>query len=258
MVSKMVDDRKTVALMVLAFLFVVPLAWAADPPPKGDERRAIGAMEEADEGWESQRPGPGPKPRMGPGRVGRPGGPEVGGPWFELSPDERAELRQFVREHFPEIAEELEALREQSPERFERRLRRIAPDMLRLMDTMQIDPRRGILMVQERRLDMRIRQRVRQYRLTENVETRTEIRGQVRLLLGEQFDLRRQRRELEIRQLENRLGELRQHLANSNAKRDQIIEDQLDEFLEMPHPLGPPMEGRLPVGQPDEPPPRDR
>ena len=165
-------------------------------------------------------------------------------PWLALPREERSELLAFMREHFPAVAEELEYLKEDRPELFERRLRRMAPEFRRLMDIMRSDPQRGQLMIQERKLDLRIRLVVRQVHLVDDNSQKAELREQLRELLGEAFDCRLKRRELEVRSLEARIAELKAELSSLTVRRERIIERQLEDFQEDAPPDLPPADRR--------------
>ncbi|MEK6675737.1 MAG: hypothetical protein AABZ47_08790 [Planctomycetota bacterium] len=169
-------------------------------------------------------------------------------PPFEMTEVERNQLREFIREHFPIISEELDRLRDRTPELYERRLRRIAPEMRRLFELVRSDPQRGLLMIQERKLDMQVRLIARRYHMARDDQERAELRFEVRKKAEQLFDLRRQRRELEIQELETRITDLRNRLKETALRREQVIDEDVREFLEQPPP------GPFPRREPGRPP----
>ncbi len=148
-----------------------------------------------------------------------------------LSEAEREKLQAFIEEHFPFMYEELRDFHNKNPERFERRLRKLAPEIYHLMELIEIDPQRARLIIQERRLDMRIRFMVHRYRLSHAPEDRKRLRKKVREFLENAFDIRLKRRELEIRDMEARIAELRDRLETLETLREVKIDRQLAELL---------------------------
>ena len=233
------NTRSTLAAHIGFFFGVLPsIASAGGKPPRegeaaGDADRLPSPALDDQAELDDREP---PPPQRGFG----PGGPPIGpdGPWFELSQAQKRELLAFIEEQFPVMARELESLKEQRPEVFNRRLRRIAPDMHRLMDTMRTDPERAQLLIQERKLELRIRLATRRHHLSTDDEEKAALRVELRGLLGEMFDCRRQRRELEIHDLEGRIAELKAELASMKTRRERIIERQLQDHLDRPEPPG--------------------
>lgn len=178
------------------------------------------------------RPG---APRRGPG----------GGPpplWSRLSEEERGEVQAFMLEHFPRMYEEMERLQERNPERYQHRMMRLAPEMRGLMDQMAINPERGGLMIEERRLDLEIRMLSGRVRRADNPDLE-RVRERMHDLCTRQFDVRHRRREMEIHELEARIGELRQRHAEAARMRDQIIEKAVNDRMEFDEPFPEPPDG---------------
>ncbi len=174
-------------------------------------------------------PAKGPKDRA----AGRRGGPPAG-LWKRMSEDERGELLGFIEQHFPTMFEELERTQGRHIDRFERRMKRIAPDMRHLMEAMDTHPKRAVLMIRERRLDIRIQRLTSKYHATQDQTKRRELRGEIRALFRKAVECRHDRRGVEIRELEERIAELkRRHQARAKA-REKIIERELQERLDRP------------------------
>ncbi len=196
-------------------------------------------------------------------RAGRPDRRPGGGPpplWSRLSEEERAEVQAFMVEHFPRMYEELERLQERSPERFQQRMMRLAPEMRGLMDQLAENPERGGLMIEERRLDMEIRMLSGRVRRADNPDL-DRVRQRMHELCTRQFDVRHRRREMEIHELEARIGELRQRQAEAARMRDQIIEKAVNDRMEFDEPWEEPRgdrrRERAPMPPPEEPLPED-
>jgi len=178
---------------------------------------------------------PGPR-RDWPGRPVPDGGPRrpPGDMWDRLPEEKRHELSEFMEKHFPRLREELEDLKESAPERFQRRMRRIAPQMWDLMEINKTDAERGALMIQERRLDIQVKVLIHKYRTAEDGPRRDDVRRELRSVVGEIFDCRQRRRQLELRRLEARMAEMKGRLDEMQGQRDRLVEREVDEHLNRP------------------------
>jgi hypothetical protein len=151
-----------------------------------------------------------------------------------MTDEERSVVKAFIEERFPRMYVELERLEEHSPERYARRMARIAPEMRRLMEILDTDPERGTLMIQERQQDIMLRFIARRYRSAEDPEDQAKLHGRARELAEKLFDVRHQRQALEIRELETRLDELKGRHEQAAQMRDQLIERELTDLLDGP------------------------
>jgi len=210
-----------------------------EPPPPRDER-----PHHAPPIDEFARPPRGPHAD----RPDRPGGPSPGrigdgegrGPmslFARLTPREKQEMEAFMREHFPRLFEQAERTRDVNPQRYLRMMTRLTPEMQGLMDLMATDPERGALMIEERRLDAEIRVVARRVRIVSDAEESAAARQRLTELAGRLFDIRHQRRELEIRELEARVLELKARHEEAARMRQKSIQRMVEERLEPPDPL---------------------
>lgn len=124
-----------------------------------------------------------------------------------------------------------------------------------------------VLMQQDAKLEEQVQHTVAAYS-DPNTESkmREDLRIELSELLGQQFDARQQRRELEIKQIEERVKKLREALEKRSAAKEKIIERRLNDLLTDaeglgwgdaapgavgfggPSPYGPSMGGRSPYG----------
>lgn len=203
-------------------------------PPPGDPgsvelgRPPRGPLEDRPD-----RPGARPRDRVGMGEAdGR--GPM---PLFaRLTPREKLEMETFMREHFPRLFEQVERTREANPQRYLRMMTRLTPEMQGLMDLMAIDPERGALLIEERRLDAEIRMVARRARSTTDDQA-AKSKERLAELVTRWFDARHQRHELEIRDLEARVLELKGRHEEATRMRQKTIDRMIEERLEPPDPL---------------------
>jgi len=173
---------------------------------------------------------------------GRPGGPEFGPPagrprpWSDLPEPERRQIERFMEEHFPRMYVELQRLKGRDESRYTRRMTRIAPQMRQIMEAMRTDPQRGTLMVRERQLEFEIQQTIARFRSVKNDEGKRRNREHLDDLVGKAFDCQNERRQMEVRELESRLSELRSRLSESEKMRPALIRQRVADMLEKPAP----------------------
>jgi hypothetical protein len=206
-----------------------PLAGPRNPPPPPD------AMDEEDEDEMSdfpRRQAPRP-PRVEWDRSGR--GPHRGAPRdgippdFRLSDEQIATLLEFAREYLPEHAARLERLREDDPAMYRRALRRLAPHLFRMKEVYDRDPRGiGPLIIEDFKLEERVREFAERYRQAATDTDKTAAAAELRAVLVRQWEVRMERRRLELAELERRLAEQRERLEQRAARRDEMIQRQFD------------------------------
>ena len=202
---------------MLAIFAIAPMVLAAtqEPPPRPrppEDRRPEGV-------GQVRRPGP---DRRGPR------GPE----WNRMSEAERKEVTNFMQEHFPRMLVELDQLKESAPQRFERRMERVAPEMHRLMEAKENDPHRATVLIRERQVGLQLQQLARSYHSASDDEEKTKIRKSVRELASQEFDNRLERRNMEVRQLETKLAELKSRLSEMESVREDMLDRRTRELLE--------------------------
>ncbi|MBI4716217.1 MAG: hypothetical protein HY763_00270 [Planctomycetes bacterium] len=231
------------SVMVLATFGGAGLALGRGPLPADErpmERRVHLAQAEG-------RPGPGFGPgnmreRGGGPREEPPGGPrgnrgdDLPGLWPRMSSSERTAMERFIEERFPQMYQELERAKIDDPQRYDRRMSRLAPEMRHLMELGATDPERADLLIEERRLDVQIRQLAQRLRSAEDEARQERGRTQLRELCGRMFDVRHRRREMEIRDLESRIAELRARHAEAAQQREATIDRAVEERLNLPQP----------------------
>ncbi|MFQ5414046.1 MAG: hypothetical protein ACE5E6_06265 [Phycisphaerae bacterium] len=235
---------------LLAAVTILGAVWAA--PVRADRLRAQDHPPERDAAPQPERDAPGPgerdavppgrhadsAPVLPPGAIGprrddrRPRPPAA--LWARMSEEERADLLAFLADRFPDMAEDLEVLRNRHPERYDRRMKRIAWDIVRLMDLCAHNPDVGRLAVEERRLDLRARGLARRYRNTDDAALRQRIRNHMRETIAAMFDLRHERRSIEIEQVRQRVHELERRHEEISRHREEMIDHETQERLD-PH-----------------------
>lgn len=171
-------------------------------------------------------------PAFGPGPRPGPGGP----PWLgeRFGKGERERVQAFVKEHFPNLHEELEQLRDRRKELYEKRFRRVLPEVHELMDMLEINPERAKLFIQERRIDMDMRRLGARYRNTVDESEKAKILEQMRTLGQSAFDARQEREAFEIREIETRLQELKERHVRAPQDREKLVEKHVQKRIAAP------------------------
>ncbi len=206
--------KYTATLLAIFTLATVSLARPQEQPsrPPAEDRRPASAER-------LRRPGP---DRRAPRALA----------WKELSEADRKAVTNFMQEHFPRMVVELDRLKESSPQKFERRMERVAGEMRRLMDAKDKDPRRATVLIRERQVGLQLQQLAKEYHSAAGDEEKLRIRKAVRELAAQEFDNRLERRKLELHQLETKLAELKDRLAESESVRDDMLDRRTRELLE--------------------------
>lgn len=224
-------------LTTAALLFVASVAAAArvdfvgEPPVDVDPDK--GAFEGRPHGvmppGQAERTPPGARPHDQARRFGGRGRqPNL---WKRLSVAEQDAVEAFIEEHFPDLFDELAELDRRRPKMFEQRMRGVAPQMLELMELAQRDPERAELAIRERTLDMKLRLLMRRNRQAEQDANREELQTRLRAIIGELFDCRLERREMEIRDIEDRLSVLNARLLKDRVNRAELIDEFVEDHL---------------------------
>lgn len=155
-----------------------------------------------------------------------------------LTEDEIEALMEQVEENMPELHEKMTLLREKNPEQFKRmaeRVRGIVNDMNH--------PGRGRSRPAPPYEFFRVMGRLAyEYRKTDSEERRAEIKSQMRSKLQEHIERRQEHLREEISRMEERLEEMKAKLAEFEARKDECIDEHLEEILSGKR-FGPPGRG---------------
>lgn len=221
---------------------------AATYPPPGEQRTAPPGEDEAgpdesmdDDGPPGPGPGPGGPPHrpMQPGREGMgPGGPgpRVGGPeglhkppMFPPTQEEQEQLLAFAKEHFPEMVTRIELLKKEDPQAYKRISRRMWPRLQIMKEAFERDPQGlGKILIDEKKVEDQIRLKARSYQQERDGTRKASVGAELRALLEQQFDLRLQRRRLELADLQKRLEDQTKRVDSMAAKKQDLVQRQFD------------------------------
>jgi hypothetical protein len=174
---------------------------------------------EPDADIEAVERGPGPRQPHRPGH--RPSRP--------LTEEQTEKILDFAKENLPAVYQRLESLRESSPQRYQRTLRRMLP---RIAHLMKMTPEQRKTQIELSRLRMEIFKLARQYNQATDDEARQTLREKLLALLGEQFELEQTLRREKLKEMETLIERLRDEINQRAQQKDTHVEAQLEKTLE--------------------------
>lgn len=189
--------------------------------------------------WE--RPGDSDRP-MREGANGKPiqrglgDGPSdrVRGPWGDRQVS-LEEILVFLREHAPQLAGRLDALRKNDQHRADGFLARLGPRVNEIMTTRAHDPELAELLIRDFRVGMQVSEVGGAYARALAAgagagegERAATLKEELRVLAAEQVDLRLGRREHEIARFVERLESLQAEVEEQRSLREQMIDEVVE------------------------------
>jgi len=166
----------------------------------------------------------------------------------ELTDEQVEEILAFVKEKMPRRYERLNKLRERHPALFRRMCRRLRFEIGQLRRLKKDDPEAYRAAIEKHRLRGRVADLADRARRAGSSEERQRLAAELRDALGRLFEAERKARQAQVRELEERLHQLRKQLAERAEHRDRIIDRLLERLLaghqgpegaESPPPAGP-------------------
>ena len=148
-----------------------------------------------------------------------------------LTPEQEAEVLDYLKEMRPEQADELLKWKDRRPEQYRRALSRAFREMRYVQDMKERDPELYKIVSQEKQFDSQSQTLARQYRNTDDENEKKRIEDEVKKLLDKIFDLRQMNYEAEIERLEKRLAEAKENNAERLANKSEIVQRRLEELL---------------------------
>lgn len=229
-------------------------------------RRAIGPAQEPGADGPGGRPGP--MPRRGPG--GPPGGHD------RLPPEAQARIMEFLREHNPQAADKIEALRAERPMMADRMLAELGGQLHELRELRERNPKMFPVRLQAFRLEWEMRDAAFEYlRATKGRPAGAggdapapdvkppdleALRARLTDLADRRFAVAVQEKTLQIADMSDRLDRLRTELSRSAEDRPEKVRQQVESIIErLQRGIGPePARGPRPDGgRPGGPPPHE-
>lgn len=183
--------------------------------------------------------GRGPKGPDGPGlQQGRPERPmadmagDLGlGPARPLAPEERAQIREFLKDQEPEIGKLVDEIAGANPALGDRAIDGLGARMHELRELRERDPAMFDLRRAEVRGALEMMRSARQYAEAASVNDPARVTAaekDLRERMAAQFEARAKIQQKQISDLERRLDRMRKDLDGVQTRRDAIIDERLD------------------------------
>ncbi len=152
------------------------------------------------------------------------------GPWGDrqVTPEE---ILVFLREHAPQLAGRLDALRKDDPHRADGFLARFGPRVNEIITIRGHDPELAELLTRDFRVGMQVSEVGGGYAralAAGEGERAAALKEELRVLAAEQVDLRLARREHEIAQFVERLASLQAEVEEQRSMREQMIDEVVE------------------------------
>jgi hypothetical protein len=100
------------------------------------------------------------------------------------------------------------------------------------------DPEMAKLCNEEAKAEREASRLIRDYAHSDKEEQRDKIKGKLAEVLGKEFDLQQQRRDLELGRLEAQVKKLRQLMKKRSDSRQTIVDKRLDQLIREAEGLG--------------------
>ncbi|MFQ5605634.1 MAG: hypothetical protein ACE5HS_20370 [bacterium] len=146
-----------------------------------------------------------------------------------LTAEQIEEALEFAEQFDPKLVEQLEELKIDMPERFNREVRHLLREKRRLERLQKRDQTRYEQVLNIQKMEIQSHVMGQQYQEAEESE-KAQIKTELKSLLAKLFELRSQDRQEEVKRLEKQLDELKQSLAAREKNKEQIIERRLQQL----------------------------
>jgi len=149
----------------------------------------------------------------------------------ELGDDWENILISKIRQEDPETIEQLEKKKETNPSRYYKDLTKLWRQYKHLEKLKYEDPERYKTEKRYRQLEQKSKQLARDYRKSDSEDEKAKIQDELKICLTKLFDLREKKRNDRVMDLEKEVENLKAMLKYRKEKKDEIIENRLNEML---------------------------
>ena len=148
-----------------------------------------------------------------------------------LTEEQHEELAAFLKENDPARLEQLEELKENRPEMYEKVATKGYWGMKRLAKLKEKDPDAYKKKMEQMKLEGETRSMAREYRRSKSDSGKAKIKKQLKPKLDRLFDLRQEDRKHEVKMLKERAADLEKELAERKSNKQKIVEHHLEKIL---------------------------
>lgn len=142
-----------------------------------------------------------------------------------LTNDQIDRLMMLAKESFPQLYEILASARENNPRLFQQKIVKVSRYAIPILKAKADNPELAEKMIAEQRAQMAIDELTRQYRATTKPARRDQLRIQIREQLEAKFDARLEKIRIEIRSLQRRLDDAKEHLAQQERNKQKLLDE---------------------------------
>lgn len=145
--------------------------------------------------------------------------------------DEEAILN-FLKQYEPELHKDALMLRDKDPKRFAELLKEFASDVRNLMDLQRRNVPLFEVTLEDRRLAYRALQVSKELRdCVLKPETREAKTKELNRIVRDQFNVRQQKRQMELAELQQKLDSLKHELEDRESNKDDLIAQRVNDLL---------------------------
>ncbi|MEW6365878.1 MAG: hypothetical protein AB1714_14710 [Acidobacteriota bacterium] len=159
--------------------------------------------------------------------------PQPPGPPAPPEPRMEEAALKFVQTYHPSRAEDLKRMRAQRPEEYNRVITDIWHRTQGLAALQRDDPARYDLEIRQETLEEKSFVLAQKYRAAKDEREKQDIRKQVEAAVNEQFEVREQMKEADVKRMEAELQQVKEKLKQRRANQSEIVKRRVDQLLSM-------------------------
>ena len=161
---------------------------------------------------------------------------------FVQRPEKAEELESFIKENFADEADEviswLETLKTYRPEEYRDKVREFARKMKMLGRLKDKVPQKYEAYISAIKLEIKSSKLGKEYGEAETEEEKERVKGELRGVLEELFEIKQAQNEERIKHIEERLSELKERNSQRKEHKEEIINGRLEQITASESGLG--------------------
>lgn len=157
--------------------------------------------------------------------------PHHEGEEFRKEPHHPDNVFEFLQRFAPDKLKELEELKREEPEQYEKELREVAAHVHEMHELQRHNPQQFATIMQNRKMTRKSWELAEACRREENAERKMHLRQQLQHLLQEIFNMRIELHKKEVHELRNALNKLQNRLQRMIENKEKIIKKRMHTML---------------------------
>jgi hypothetical protein len=178
----------------------------------------------------AQTPPAPPRPREAPSAMEQPTLPPE--PPAFLGPEQEKEALDFIQTVAPFRVEILKKMKQFDYREYQKRLLEVFQTKIQLDMLKQTDPDQYQSRLDEIKMDQESNRLGEEYRKTGSQEEKDRIRGNLKTVLNQLFDVREKNKQAEVKHLEEQLAKLKSTMADRKKNKEQIVQNRLEDLID--------------------------